>query len=136
MNSLAQATPSLVRFLRSAALLPSCYSGATQLRYCASLLSPLQPGLRSFADFLYALPGSLFLGRDIACDASVPLRLNNSDPCMSGGTTQPAGRHPRPFLALPPVSACGRPGYAKLRYGGATQFRRKPAQPAGTILSG
>lgn len=136
MHSLAQATPSLVRFLRSAALLPSCYSGATQLVSCATLLPGLQLALRSFAAFLFALPGSLFLGRDNSCDASVPLRLNNSEPCMSGGPSQLTGRHRWPFLALPPVSANGRPGCAKLRYGGASEFRRKPAQPTGTILSG
>ena len=147
MNSLAQASPSLVRFLRSAALLPSCYSGATQLVKCASLLPGLQPALRSFAAFLFALPGSLFLGRmhDIfasaSCDtcevqASHSLRLNNSDTCMPGGTSQLTGRHRWPLLVLPPGSACGRPGCAKLRYGGASEFRRKPTQHTGTVFSG
>ncbi len=136
MHSLAQAAPSLVRFLRSAALLPSCYSGATQLVSCASLLSPLQSGLRSFAACLFALPGSLFLGWRTDRFASVPLRLINSDAGMPGGTSQLTGRHRWLLLVLPPGSACGRPGCAKLRYGGASEFRRKPAQPTGTILSG
>ena len=136
MHSLAQATPSLVRFLRSAALLPSCYSGATQLVRCASLLPGLQPALRSFAACLFALPGSLFLAWRTDRFASVPLRLINSDAGMPGGTTRLAGRHPRPLLVLPPGSACGLPGCAKLRYGGASEFRRKPTQPTGTILSG
>lgn len=136
MHSLAQAAPSLVRFLRSAALLPSCYSGATQLVSCATLLPPLQSGLRSFAACLFALPGSLFLGRIHDIFASVTLRLNNSDTCMPGGTSRLAGRHPRPLLVLPPGSACGLPGCAKLRYGGASEFRRKPTQPTGTIFSG
>lgn len=136
MNSLAPATPSLVRFLRSAALLPSCYSGASQLVRCASLLSPLQPGLRSFAAFLFALPGSLFLGRTLDIFASIPFRLINSDTCMPGGTTRLAGRHPRPLLVLPPGSACGLPGCAKLRWGDASSFRRKPTQATGTFSTG
>lgn len=42
--------------------------------------------------------------RGTCCVASVPLRLIKSVPCMSGGTTHHAGRHPRPFHALPPAS--------------------------------
>ena len=42
--------------------------------------------------------------RGIACVASVTLRLIKSEPCMPGGTTHHLGRHPGPFLALPPGS--------------------------------
>ena len=42
--------------------------------------------------------------RGTCCVASPPVRLINSVPCMAGGTTHHAGRHPRPFHALPPAS--------------------------------
>ncbi len=42
--------------------------------------------------------------RDHIYVASATLRLINSEPCMAGGVTRLAGRHPRPFLTLSPAS--------------------------------
>ena len=127
---------------RSAALLPSCYSGATQLVSGAPPLSCLLSALRFSANCLFAFPSPLSLARDAcytsprsllsvfaaisrtplvasaSCDtcevqASLSLRLINSEPCGSLRPSQHLGRHPGPFHGLSQLRSYGRAVVAK-----------------------
>ncbi len=60
------------------------------LRWLTSIYDSFSKGTITTRDHIYV--------------ASAALWLINSEPCMAGGTTHLAGRHPRPFLALSPAS--------------------------------